>query len=218
MRRLNHARSIWAAAAVIAVLLVAAIPVFAAPGGTLVSYNLNESGCYVDITAQVIDAQFYAINMWDDGNFRAGGGRYVEAGGSLTVRFYIGGLILQGAAGIGVYLEDAVGLAATTTYDSDGSAQLWSDTVATDCLNAGFTFSATALGGAACTYPLPAGSVVYPVPAGALAFYAADASTYTGFNLTPGTWYISQFSGDFAKVWVACEASPVWIPVENVLR
>lgn len=217
MRRLIRP-SFLAAALVIAVLFVSAVSVFAALGGSFVSYNLNDAGCYVDVSAQVEDAGFYAINMWDDGNFRSGDGRFVEAGQTLTVRFYIGGLILQGASGIGVYLEDGIGLAATTTYDSDGNAQLWSDTVGTDCLNAGFTFSATALGGAACTYPLPAGSVVYPVPAGALAFYAADASAYTGFNLSPGTWYISQFSGDFAKVWVACEASPVWIPVANVVR
>jgi len=32
------------------------------------------------------------------------------------------------------------------------------------------------------------------------------------------TWYISEFSGDFAKVWVACQASPVWVPSNAVAR
>lgn len=73
-------------------------------------------------------------------------------------------------------------------------------------------------GANACRYPLPAGASVYNVPAGALAYYAADASTYAGFNLPPGTWYISEFGESFAKVWVACDASPVWISVENVIR
>ncbi len=73
-------------------------------------------------------------------------------------------------------------------------------------------------GANACRYPLPVGASVYNVPAGALAYYAADASTYAGFNLPSGTWYISEFGESFAKVWVACDASPVWIPVENVVR
>ncbi len=73
-------------------------------------------------------------------------------------------------------------------------------------------------GANACRYPLPVGASVYNVPAGALAYYAADPSTYAGFNLPPGTWYISEFGESFAKVWVACDASPVWIPVENVVR
>jgi hypothetical protein len=91
-------------AVVVIAVLVLALPSFAAPGGTLVSYTLNEAACTVDITAQVEDAGFYAINFWDDGNFRGGAGGNVEAGGTLTVRLTIGGVILQGAAGIGVYL------------------------------------------------------------------------------------------------------------------
>lgn len=63
-----------------------------------------------------------------------------------------------------------------------------------------------------CTYPLPADAVVYEVPAGAPAFYAADFDTKVNFDLPAGTWKISEFEGDFAKVWIACEASPVWIP------
>src|SRR5512134_2914296 len=89
---------------VIVATLVLAVPAFAALGGTLTGYSLNAANCYVDVTAQVQDAGFYAINFWDDGSFRGGAGANVPAGGTLTVRLTIGGLILQGAAGIGVYL------------------------------------------------------------------------------------------------------------------
>lgn len=70
----------------------------------------------------------------------------------------------------------------------------------------------------ACPYPLPAGSVVYNVPAGAPAFFAADLGSQTSFDLPAGTWYISEFTGDFAKVWIACQASPVYIPANAVAR
>lgn len=69
------------------------------------------------------------------------------------------------------------------------------------------------LGGAGnCTNPLPVDAVLYDVPAGAPAFYDADLNTKVNFDLPAGTWKISEFSGDFALVWIACEAQPVWIP------
>jgi len=70
----------------------------------------------------------------------------------------------------------------------------------------------------ACTYPLPAGSVIYNVPAGAPAFFQADLGSQTNFNLPAGTWYISEFTGDFAKVWMACQAQPFFIPANAVAR
>ena len=66
--------------------------------------------------------------------------------------------------------------------------------------------------GAACAYPLPAGTVVYDVPAGAPAFFEPRLDTQVNFNLPAGTWKIMEFSGDFAKVWIACQAQPIWIP------
>jgi hypothetical protein len=205
---------------VMVAMLVAAAPALAAQDGTLLSYSLNAAGCYVDVTAQVQDAGFYAINFWDDGTFRAGAGGDVPAGGTFTVRLTIGGVILQGAAGIGVYLQEAIGVGAVMTYDANGSAQLWSDQVGMDCANAGNSYAATffGVGSNACTYPLPVGSFVYNVPDGALAYYDDDPNTYTGFNLPPGTWYISEFGEAFAKVWIACQGQPIWIPVGNVLR
>ncbi|MBE2266624.1 MAG: hypothetical protein IAE80_00230, partial [Anaerolinea sp.] len=193
----------------------------AAPGGVLVSYTLNEAGCYVDITAQVEDAGFYAINLWDDGNFRAGAGADLPAGGTFTVRFTIGGPILQGATGIGVYLEDAVGAAAANTYDSDGSAELWPEQVGLDCSETN-SWGATVIGAssslAACPVPRPVGSVIYSVPAGAPTFFQPNDQSRTTFNLPAGTWYISEFSGDWARVWIACQANMVWIPANAVAR
>lgn len=71
---------------------------------------------------------------------------------------------------------------------------------------------------AACTNPLPAGSVVYELPAGAPAFYAPNLESQTNFAVSPGTWWITQFSGDFAQVWIACQANLVWVPTNAVLR
>ena len=194
---------------------VVALPASAAPGGTIISTSV--AGCNFDVTVQVEDAGFYAVNMWDDGNFRAGAGATVPAGGTFTVRFTIGGVILQGASGIGIYLENAVGLAATSGFDTD-TQDYWSDLVGTDCAALGTWGAVAILPVDACLYPLPSGTPIYSVPAGALAFYAADPGTYTGFNLPPGTWYITEFGAAYAKVWIACDAQPIYIPVENVVR
>lgn len=88
----------------------------------------------------------------------------------------------------------------------------------------GYNFSANGVGdfvfgfggNDACTNPLPDGSVVYSVPAGAPTFYDADLGTKLNFDLPAGTWWISEFTGDFAKVWIACQAQPVFIPANSV--
>lgn len=67
-----------------------------------------------------------------------------------------------------------------------------------------------------CPYPLPVGSIVYDIPAGAPTFYAPNLGSQTNFNLPAGTWYISEVTGDFAKVWISCEGSPVYVPTNAV--
>lgn len=64
-----------------------------------------------------------------------------------------------------------------------------------------------------CASALPAGSTVRSVPLGAPAYYAPDLATRVTFDLPAGTWWVTRTSGDFAQVWIACNASPVWIPV-----
>ncbi len=72
--------------------------------------------------------------------------------------------------------------------------------------------------GTACLNPLPIGSVVYELPAGAPAFFAPNLESQTTFAIPAGTWWITQFSGDFAQVWIACQANLVWVPTNAVLR
>ncbi len=67
-----------------------------------------------------------------------------------------------------------------------------------------------------CAYQLPLGSAVYSVPAGAPTFFAADIADKTNFDLPAGTWWISEFTGDFAKVWISCQATPFYIPANAV--
>ena len=69
-----------------------------------------------------------------------------------------------------------------------------------------------------CPIPLPDGSAIYNVPAGAPAFFAPDLASQTNFNLPAGTWWVTQFEGDFAQVWIACQANLIWIPVNAIAR
>lgn len=69
-----------------------------------------------------------------------------------------------------------------------------------------------------CPNPRPVGYTVKSIPAGALAFSAPSADAYTGFNLPAGqTWYTGTSSNGFTPVWIACQASIVWVPSDNVL-
>jgi hypothetical protein len=68
----------------------------------------------------------------------------------------------------------------------------------------------------ACVNPLPDGSVVYDVPLGAPAYFNPDLQSAANFNLPAGTWKISEFKDGFAKVWIACQATPIWIPKSAV--
>ncbi|MEP0762097.1 MAG: hypothetical protein HRF48_05095, partial [Chloroflexota bacterium] len=97
----------------------AASPAAAAPGATIQSITLN--GCFIDVVFQVEDAGDYYLNVWDDGNFRGGAGGTFPADAVVTARYTIGDPILEGAAGIGIYVQDGLGVGGTTTYDADGN-------------------------------------------------------------------------------------------------
>lgn len=68
-------------------------------------------------------AETVAVNVWDDGTFITSVSATVPVGATEVYSFSIAysGTVLNGATGVGVYLEDAVGLAATQTFDADGS-------------------------------------------------------------------------------------------------
>jgi len=68
----------------------------------------------------------------------------------------------------------------------------------------------------ACADPLPTDAVIHSLPQGAPAFYAADLATATGFSIPVGTWYVTQTSGDFTQLWIACQANRVWVPSNAV--
>ncbi len=93
-----------------------------------------------------------------------------------------------------------------------------------ECEGDYFVFLFMTLGGGSatagvdvCMYPLPAAALVYQIPAGAPVFYQPDLATQLQWNLPAGTWYITDFSGDFAHVWIACTAQQIWVPTNAVL-
>lgn|GEM_PF-1012804 len=106
------------------------------------------------------------------------------------------------------------------TADTEYYIVIFDDTFAQT--TPGYNFSANGvgdfvLGGGAeivgfCKNPLPSGSVVRNVPLGAPAYFDSRIDTRVNFDLPAGNWYVTQTSGDFAQVWIACEADLIWIP------
>lgn len=101
-------------------------------GGDIASGVLNVetvNGCYLLLTGTVttnpVGGTVQAgINFWDDGNFIAGIALSFPGDGGTHP--YIASYqqmspVLQGAVGLGIYLENEAGPAATTTYDSEGN-------------------------------------------------------------------------------------------------
>jgi hypothetical protein len=124
----------------LAVQSASVAPAWSAQDAEIIGATTNVLNCTVDIVFRVEDAGDYFVTMFDDGNFRGGAGGPVPAGGTSRVRVTIGGPILQGAAGIGVYVQDNGTNDADETYDADGSFQGWSDQLATRCTGLGNTF------------------------------------------------------------------------------
>ena len=99
----------------------------------------------------------------------------------------------------------------------DSFAQLGGDYEIT-VTGPGNIYNGLPAGAEICLNPLPGGTSHYSVPAGAPTFYNPDLGTQLGFDLPAGTWYITEFSGDFARVWIACNANQFWIPTNAVAR
>jgi hypothetical protein len=72
------------------------------------------------------------------------------------------------------------------------------------------------VGTANCPNPQPTSFTVQNIPAGALAYFQPSADAYAGFNLPPGTWYAGAAEDGFVEVWIACEATNIFVPAENV--
>jgi len=117
-------------------------PATADPGADIVSITTNIFDCTCDVTFRVQDAGDYFVNLWDDGIYIAGAGGAVPQGGTSRVRVTIGGPILEAAAGIGIYVQEALGPTAVESYDTEGSAGAWNAALGTACQSQGKTFAA----------------------------------------------------------------------------
>jgi hypothetical protein len=98
---------------------VFAQPASAAPGAEFVGDSII--GCVVTVTVTVEDGGTYYLNVWDDGTFRDGWPFEAATGETVEVSFTVLWPILQGAAGLGVYVEDGRGTEAVNTFDSLGA-------------------------------------------------------------------------------------------------
>lgn len=202
----------------LSLLIMAALaaPTFAAQGGAITNVSVDTSACTLTVVAVIEDAGDYYINIVDDGVLKASGGGATAAGSTITAVFNLG-VVENGIPGIGVSLKDVAALG-PIIYDTVDPYVF----DAGECVSQGEAWSLISINStfdsAACPFPLPAGSIVYSIPQGAPTFYAADLATQNNFNLNAGTWYISEFSGDFAKVWIACQARPVWVPSNAVAQ
>ncbi len=95
--------------------------------GTLAAGAVN--GCYILATGTITTSDVGGtvsawFNVWDDGNFLHGHELPVPGDGATHSWCYVYQVtapVLQGAAGLGLYLEDGEGPAATTTFDALGN-------------------------------------------------------------------------------------------------
>ena len=197
-------------AVLVVVLLLAILPASAAPGATINGITVDAANCTITLTFTVQDAGTYYVNAWDDGTFKAGGGVNLPAGGIgvATINF---GVVLQGAAGVGLYVENGLGPASTQTCASNGSFP----PTAPAC--AGSYAILVNPSTSICTSSQPTNYVIRPVPNGAPAYFAAEEGKTTNFSLPAGTCYTSpEPTNGFYQVWIACEGSPIFIPASAV--
>jgi hypothetical protein len=204
-------------AVLILVLAAAATPTLAAPGATILS--ITQSDCHIDVVYQVQDAGPYFLNAWDDGNFRAGAGGNVGAGETVTARLTLGGPILQGAAGIGLYVEDGLGVAATTTYAANGSFNFPnSDSIGTACAAAGSTWSVVIVPTAeACLSSIPSGAVQGRMLETAQAVFEPRSDATTNVIIPGGTaWWIVDAEDGYYELVISCSSNYVWVPASSM--
>jgi hypothetical protein len=211
---------------VFAVLLIAALPAFAQVStisgtitgstGFIENYNFD---CEPYNDGYVYFYEVYVINVSVAGTYQFRNTGIFEA----APAFYVApgfDVSAPTANCIGSFAGDYA-----ITFPSSGNYTMVVSTFV-DNTTGDFSFTLEGAGvvaivtasSATCANPLPAGSVVYAVPAGAPAFFAADLATQINLTLPAGTWWISEFRGDFAKVWIACSANPIWIPANAVAR
>lgn len=80
-------------------------PASAAPGATI--DDITRIGCVISVTVTSEDAGTYWLTAWDDGNQRFAEAHEFEANETQVLTFTVLWPILQGAAGLGIYIESA---------------------------------------------------------------------------------------------------------------
>lgn len=188
-------------------LFASVLPASAAVDAVIDSVSYNESNCVLTVVWTVEDAGSYYLQIWDDGTLVYELVAAYSAGQTITTQ------VKAGAYGS---INPGIGILVGVPGES------WTDYVdpfeypAGSCTTGEWTPVDGAT--AACTVPRPSAAVIYSVPAGAPTFFQANAESRTTFSLPAGTWYVTQFSGDFAQVWIACQANMVWIPSNAIAR
>jgi hypothetical protein len=212
----------------IAVLMLAHLvagspsPAAAAQGATILS--ITHSGCFIDVAFQVEDAGDYFLNAWDDGNYRGGAGGPVPAGWVMTVRYVIGDPILQGAAGIGLYIEEALGPTASVLYDSNGSYNDVPQAVGDACAAANVTsvsvvsvVNPSPIAGCDVLVPLTADAAVGTFVADADAYWSPGSLTNPLITLAAGktAWVLGlDASGQYYQILWSCEI--LWVKTNTI--
>lgn len=180
--------------------------------------TIEQTGCFIDVTFQVEDAGDYFVNFWDDGTFRGGAGGPVPAGGTMTVRYVIGELILEGAAGIGIYVENGYGAAATITYYAAGSYAV-DPAVSVPCA-ATYDISVsifTGIPGCDMAFSIPADGAVGTFVVNAEAYWAPGNLTDPLVTLAAGktAWVLGvDASGEYYKIAWSCSA--LWVKTSTM--
>ncbi len=178
-------------------VFVSLIPVAAATAtSTIDDVAFDTSSCILTVTWTAGSEGSSVLQIWDDGSLI--GQSAVMSAQTSTYQLYIPSAV---ADEIGIYAVDF-----DTTFQYDLIDPYFIDT--SKCLPPSSPPT--------CISSLPAVPALYTVPAGAPTFYAPSTDTQLGFSLPRGTWYITEFDGDFAHVFIACGANLVWIPADAV--
>lgn len=197
---------------------VAPAPASAAQGASFVGITVN--GCYFEIVIKVQDEGPYFVTVWDDGTQRGAAGGVFPANSVVTFRYTVGDLILQGATGIGIYIESApIG---GVNYASNGSFNPSGDfTACAAAYDSGVSVmnvsDPKAVPGCDILVPIPSTAVVGTFVADAMTYWQPGALTNPVVTLPAGksAWVFGvDESGEYYKVLWSC--SLLWVPVETL--
>jgi hypothetical protein len=170
--------------------------------------SIDRDGCVLTIVFTVDDAGSYQLTIFDDGNIEDEQVFSASTGQTITATHVIDYFVLQGAAGIGVYITTP---GATSTYDFVDPYDVPSD-VQQQCAEIGGTAAQPEC------LPLTDNAVVGRVLSTTPAYWApgkvAPGVTINPF-ITPTLWVLGvDESGEFYKVLLACQY--LWLPVDTM--